>query len=85
MARTIVKTDKPVLISPLDMKQLGEYLRYKRTSANLQLVDVASMCGLSKQTYQNIEHGRGTTRIDSVLKACEILGVDLFIKDNGDQ
>lgn len=87
MAKKVVTTSSPSLEGELDMSSIGEYIRHQRTKAGMTLVDAAALSHLSKQTYQNIEKGHATVKVESLLKACRALGVHLTIytKDVADE
>lgn len=61
------------------MNAIGGYIRYQRTTLGMTLIDAAALSNLSKQTYQNIEKGHSTVKVESLLKACKALGIGLNI------
>lgn len=79
MVKKVVATPAPSLQGELDMTAIGQIIRHQRTSLGMTLVDAAALSNLSKQTYQNIEKGQPTVKVDSLLKACKALGVRLSI------
>lgn len=79
MAKKVVTTPSPTLKGNLDMNTIGDYIRHQRTSLGITLVDAAALSNLSKQTYQNIEKGHSTVKVESLLKACKALGIGLSI------
>ncbi len=81
MAKQITIAEKPDLSTPLDMQTMGEYVRYKRTSNNITLEDAASLCGLSKQAYNNVERGVANIRVDTLLKVFSAFGIKLSIQE----
>ena len=87
MAKKVVTAPLPDLEGVLDMKLIGEYIHHQRTSLGMTLVDAAALSNLSKQTYQNIEKGRPTVKVESLLKACKALGIGLSIniRETGDE
>jgi transcriptional regulator with XRE-family HTH domain len=88
MAKKVVATPSPSLQGDLDMLAIGHTIRHQRTSLGMTLVDAAALSNLSKQTYQNIEQGQPTVKVESLLKACKALGVRLSInkqEESGDE
>ena len=81
MAKRVVQSSKPQLTGPLGSKQLGAFVRYRRTSEGITLQDAAALCGLSKQAYSNVEKGVATVRLDTVLKVLAALGIALRIDE----
>jgi len=83
MAKRVVISEKPDLSAATDITVLGRFVRYKRTSLNLTLEDAASLCGLSKQAYNNVEKGLSTIRVETLFKVLVALGISLSIKEQG--
>ncbi|VAW46918.1 hypothetical protein MNBD_GAMMA04-2286 [hydrothermal vent metagenome] len=79
MAKKVVITPLPKIDGSLNMTVIGCVIRHKRTTLGMTLVDAAALSNLSKQTYQNIEKGHATVKVESLLKACMTLGVKLTI------
>lgn len=61
------------------MNATGGYIGYQRTRLGMTLIDAAALSNPSKQTYQNIEKGRSTVKVESLLKACKAQGIGLDI------
>ncbi len=78
----IVPSLKPDDSKPVDYVWLGQYVRYKRTTLGIGLVEAATMCGLSKTAYSNVELGR-ITRVDTFFKVLNDFGVRLSVKKEG--
>jgi len=83
MAKRVVISEKPDLSAATDITVLGQFVRYKRTSLNLTLEDAASLCGLSKQAYNNVEKGLATIRVETLFKVLVALGISLSINEQG--
>ena len=60
MAKRVVATQKPDLNTPVNMQQLGQFVRFRRTSEGMTIEDAAGICGVSKQTFSNVESGLET-------------------------
>jgi len=84
MSKRVVISKKPNLSAPIDIELLSQFVRHKRTSLNITIEDAASLCGLSKQAYSNVEKGIGNIRVETLFKVLVALGIDLSIKDQGD-
>ncbi|BBP43268.1 hypothetical protein [Thiosulfativibrio zosterae] len=50
MVKKVVTSKAPLFDGELDMKILGEYIRYQRTNIGMTLMDAAALSDLSKQT-----------------------------------
>lgn len=79
MAKKVKITQTPDLSCRLTPKLLGEAVRARRTQSNLKLADAAALCGVAKQTLANIEGGKESSQINTVLQVCSGLGIKIFI------
>ena len=70
----------PDLSAALTAKLLGQAIRARRTQSGLRLEDAAALCGVSKQTLLNIEHGLATGKLANVLQICSGLGITLKVE-----
>lgn len=80
MTQKVKKHITPNLNQEFSANTLGNAIKAKRSQANLRLEDAASLCGVAKQTLMNIEHGKTTVKLDSILRICRNLGIKLFIQ-----
>jgi transcriptional regulator with XRE-family HTH domain len=55
--------------------QVGHVLRAVRKVSDVRLEDIALLAGMSKQTVQDIEHGKPTAQIGKVMTLLQSLGV----------
>lgn len=69
----------PNLNQELTPALLGQAIKARRTQNKLRIEDVATLCGIAKQTYMKIEHGQSTAQFGYVLQICSALGIKLFI------
>jgi transcriptional regulator with XRE-family HTH domain len=58
---------------------LGAAIRSARTASGLSIPQAAAGLGISKQTLQDLEHGKGTVGLGVALRAATQLGVALFM------
>lgn len=79
MPRTIAVTAMPDLTKRLSPDLIGAAIRAKRTQSHLRLEDAAALCGVAKQTLMAAEHGHPHTQIDTLLRICAGLGIELRI------
>ncbi|MFT4925112.1 MAG: transcriptional regulator with XRE-family HTH domain [Phenylobacterium sp.] len=77
MAKRVVSTEKPDCSLPVNMQRLGECVRFRRTSSGITIEDAASICGISKQTFCNVENGLETVRAETIFKVLACFGVKL--------
>lgn len=79
MTKQIKKFQTPDLNQKITPKLLGQAIRARRTQSRLRLEDAAALCGVAKQTLQDIEHGQETCQMNTLLKICSGLGINLYI------
>lgn len=79
MGKRIKALPTPDLNANITAALLGQAIRARRTQSQLRLEDTAALCGVSKQTLSNIEHGEGTIQLNLVLQICSALGIHLRI------
>jgi y4mF family transcriptional regulator len=59
----------------LSPAQIGHVIRAVRKASGIRLEDLALLAGVSKQTVQDIEHGKPTAQIGKVMVLLRNLGV----------
>ena len=65
---------------PLEAKDLGEFVRARRTQAGMGIHEAAAFCGVAVDTMTKIEKARGDVQLSSVLKVCRMLGIILKVE-----
>lgn len=60
-------------------KDLGRYIRNARKTMNLQQADAALLCGVGVRFLSDLENGKETVRLGSVLKVIAGLGLALAV------
>ncbi len=63
---------------------LGRIIRARRKKLGYTQVQVAAMMGVSPRLIGEIERGRGTVAVQTVLDLCTGLGIDLFAVGRGE-
>ncbi|THB69954.1 MAG: XRE family transcriptional regulator [Gammaproteobacteria bacterium] len=79
MSKRVIATEKPDLSLPLDLGLLSKLVRHKRSSMGITLENAASLCGLSKQAYNNVEKGCGNIRVQTLFIVLEAFGIKLSV------
>ena len=79
MTKQIKTLATPDLNQNLTLELLGQAIRARRTQSHLRLEDAAALCGVAKQTLQDIEHGQGKSQMTTILQICSGLGIKLCI------
>ncbi|NQY37603.1 MAG: helix-turn-helix transcriptional regulator [Alteromonadaceae bacterium] len=81
MAKRVIATKAPNLDLPVNIKRIGEFVRFKRTTLDLTIENAASLCGVSKQALNNIELGIETVKLITLFKVLNELGVSLWFEN----
>ncbi len=79
MSKRVIVTEKPDLTGCINMDAIARLIRHKRTSTGMTLEDAASLCGLSKQAYNNVEKGLGNIRANTLFIVLEAFGIKLTV------
>ncbi len=66
--------DQPPEIGP---EQLAQAIRYHRKKSALTQQELAKLAGLGKTVIFDIEKGKNTVQLDSILKVLQILNIDM--------
>lgn len=89
MAKKIKRHPAPDLSQRLTPDLLGKAIRARRTQSMLSLEDAAALCNVAKQTFQDIEHGLGKNKFETILQVCHGLGIQLrimpWLEDDSEQ
>lgn len=80
----IIPTKKPDINKTIDFIWLGQYIRYKRTSLGIGVVEAAAMCGLSKTAYSNVELAKNS-RVDTLFTVLVIFGIHLNVMEENNE
>ncbi|GAA2985466.1 helix-turn-helix domain-containing protein [Streptomyces fulvorobeus] len=58
-------------------RRIGEQIQAARLHANLTQQDIVQRTGMDRSAYQDIEHGRSSPLLDSLLRIADAIGVPL--------
>lgn len=65
------------------MNQIGDVLKKAREKAGLTQQELATLVGVSRAYYADVERGRYTPSLKVLSRLAEVLGIDLnFLKQN---
>ena len=64
----------------MDIKQIGTTLRERRKLLNVTQEDLADISGVSERTVRDIEKGLANPELESLMKLCEVLGLEVSVK-----
>ena len=62
-------------------ERIGEAVRRSRTSLGLRQDELALAAGVSTRAVHQIEHGKPTSRLDSLAPVLDVLGLELIAAD----
>jgi HTH-type transcriptional regulator / antitoxin HipB len=64
-------------------RQIGERVRAERERLGLRQDELALMAGVSTRVIHQVEHGKATSRLDSLIPVLEALGLSLELGRQG--
>ena len=64
----------------MNIKQIGTTLRERRKLLNVTQEDLADISGVSERTVRDIEKGLANPELESLMKLCEVLGLEVSVK-----
>ncbi|WP_323042531.1 helix-turn-helix transcriptional regulator [Gemmobacter sp.] len=62
----------------LDASDLGKMIRLHRERLGIAQLELASMAGIDPGNLSKIERGSRRSHLDTYLRLCGILGIDIF-------
>ncbi|WP_428718950.1 helix-turn-helix domain-containing protein [Undibacterium curvum] len=65
-------------------RELGQWIRARRVAAGIRIDDAAALCNVSVQLLSDLENGNRSVGIDKVFAVINCLGLDLIIKQRGE-
>ena len=80
MAKIVKPIPTPIQKGPLEAKDLGKFVRARRTQAGMGIHEAAAFCGVAVDTMTKIEKALGDVQLSSVLKVCRMLGIKLKVE-----
>jgi y4mF family transcriptional regulator len=63
----------------MDIKEIAETIRERRRFLKITQEDLADISGVSERTLRDIEKGLANPELESLMKLCEVLGLELTI------
>ncbi len=63
----------------MNQQEIGRIIRERRHMLNIKQVDLADIAGISERTLREIEKGTPNPELNSLLKLCEVLGLEIKI------
>ena len=82
MPKRVVVTEKPDVDVQVNIRRLGGFVRFKRTSLGMTIETAASLCGVSKQAFSNVESGFKTVKAETIFKVLDSLGIALWFDED---
>lgn len=62
-------------------RAIGEHVRKARNALGLRQDELAAAAGVSTRAIHQIEHGKPTSRLDTISRTLDVLGLDLSVAD----
>lgn len=64
----------------MELLQIGEVIKDRRSSLRINQVNLAEMAGISKNTLYKIERGQANPTIEVLKKIADILGLEIKLE-----
>jgi DNA-binding XRE family transcriptional regulator len=71
---SVIFTAKTVKMT---MQQIGEIIRLHRKKSGLSREDCARLAGVGKTALFDMEHGKDTVQMDTLLKVLKVMNIEL--------
>ena len=71
------------MIQITETQQLADILKNKRLDLKISQTELADFSGLHRKGIANIELGKSDPRLSTILKIIELIGLKLYIEDQG--
>jgi HTH-type transcriptional regulator/antitoxin HipB len=65
---------------PLTMEQLGRVIQFHRCKSGLTQLQLARLAGIGKTAVFDMENGKKSARIDTILKIFSVLNIKLLME-----
>jgi transcriptional regulator with XRE-family HTH domain len=63
--------------SMFDSRRAGKIVRFHRKKAKLSQLELAERCGVGKTAVFDLEHGKETVRLSTVVKILKVLNIQI--------
>ncbi|MEM8966594.1 MAG: helix-turn-helix transcriptional regulator [Bacteroidota bacterium] len=63
----------------MNVKELGNTVRERRKFLKITQEDLADIAGISERTLRDVEKGLANPELESLVKLCEVLGLELTV------
>lgn len=63
----------------MDIKEIGDTVRERRKFLKITQEDLAEISGISERTLRDVEKGLANPELESLMKLCEVLGLEITI------
>lgn len=63
----------------MNAEEIGEKIKERRNFLKIKQEDLADIAGISERTLREIEKGGANPELNSLLKICDVLGMEVKI------
>jgi y4mF family transcriptional regulator len=64
----------------MNLNTIGKKIQTRRKSRKIVQADLADIAGISPRTLRNIEKGTANPELETLLKICQVLGMEIKIE-----
>ena len=79
--KKVKPTQSPPFNEPITLKNIGKFIKSRRTQQGLNTNDCAMLCGVSAYTLNKIENGFEGVKLMTLLQIMEALGMEMSMKE----
>jgi len=85
--KKVKAVDTPSFFDPVNLENIGVFIKARRTQQKLNTQDTALLCGISAYTLNKIENGFKGVKFDTLLSVMDALGMKLHMEpwDSSDE
>lgn len=73
-------TTPPPFEEPINLENIGKFIKARRTQQGLSTQDTAMLCNISAYTLNKIENGFAGAKLSTLLQIMEALGMEIRMK-----
>ena len=63
----------------MSVEEIGEKIKERRNFLKIKQEDLADIAGISERTLREIEKGAANPELNSLLKLCDVLGMEVKV------
>jgi len=78
--KQVKPTNSPPFEEPINLENIGKFIKARRTQQGLSTQDTAMLCNISAYTLNKIENGFTGVKLSTLLQIMEALGMEIHMR-----